>query len=76
MKRKCEKCVLNHFSSIQLFVTLWAVDPAKLLCPWDSPGKNTEVLLFTGIKIHALITMKQQCFMVASCNRYDCFTVA
>ena len=22
-----------------LFVTLWT-DPAKLLCPWDSPGKT------------------------------------
>ena len=26
-----------------LFVTLWT-DPAKLLCPWDSPGKNTGIV--------------------------------
>ena len=26
-----------------LFVTPWAVHPVRLLCPWDSPGKNTRV---------------------------------
>ena len=29
-------------SCIQLFVTPWTV-PARFLCPWDSPGKNTGV---------------------------------
>ena len=35
-------CMFNRFSRVQLFVThgLW---PARLLCPQDSPGKNTEV---------------------------------
>ena len=33
-------CVLSHFSRIQLSATLWIV-PARVLCPWDSPGKNT-----------------------------------
>ena len=33
---------LNHFSCVWLFVTLWTV-VHKLLCPWDSPGKNTGV---------------------------------
>ena len=34
-------CVLSLscFSRVQLFVMLWTV-PARLLCPWDSPGKN------------------------------------
>ena len=40
--RKCS-CVrtlsLNH---ILLFVTLWTV-ATRLLCPWDSPDKNTGV---------------------------------
>ena len=31
-------CVLSCFSYVWLFVILW------LLCPWDSPGKNTGVL--------------------------------
>ena len=35
-------CVLNHFSCVWLFATLWT-DSAKLLCPWNSPGKNTGV---------------------------------
>ena len=34
-------CVLNCFSCVLLFATLWTVQPARLLCPWDSPGKNT-----------------------------------
>ena len=32
-------CMLRH---VQLFVTPWIV-PTWLLCPWSSPGKNTEV---------------------------------
>ena len=32
-------CVLSCFSGVQLFVILWTV-AARLLCPWDSPGKN------------------------------------
>ena len=32
--------VLSCFSHVQLFVTPWTTN---LLCPWDSPGKNTRV---------------------------------
>ena len=35
-------CLLSCFSHVQLFVTLWTV-ACQLLCPWDSPGKNTGV---------------------------------
>ena len=35
-------CKLSPFSHVLLFATLWTV-PARLLCPWDSPGKNTGV---------------------------------
>ena len=31
--------MLNHFSHGFLFATLWTT---RLLCPRDSPGKNTE----------------------------------
>ena len=31
-------CMLSHFSHVQLFAALWM--PTRLLCPWDSPGKN------------------------------------
>ena len=34
--------VLSGFSRVGLFGTLW-LQPARLLCPWDSPGKNTGV---------------------------------
>ena len=30
-------------------LTLWPHEPARLLCPWDSPGKNT------GVGFHALL---------------------
>ena len=47
----CE-CMLGHFSHVELFVILWAVAP-RLLCPWDSPGKNTGVDLPTqGLNYH------------------------
>ena len=46
-------CTLHaqSLSRVRLFVTPWAVD-CQLLCPWDSPGKNTGVgchCLFQGI---------------------------
>ena len=41
-------CVLNLFSHVWLFVTLW-IWPTRLLCPRDSPGKNT------GEGCHALL---------------------
>ena len=34
--------VLSHFSHVRLFATLWTIAHQDL-CPWDSPGKNTEV---------------------------------
>ena len=33
---------------IRLFMTTWTM-PARFLCPWDSPGKNT------GVGCHALL---------------------
>ena len=42
-KKKEERaCLLSHFSRVQLFATLWTI-ATRLLCPWDSPGKNTGV---------------------------------
>ena len=41
--------LLSCFSHVWLFATLWTVQPARLLCPWDSPGKNT------GVGCHALL---------------------
>ena len=44
-------------------VTLWTVAPTRLLCPWDSPGKNSVVDCHTllqgifptqGLKLHHL----------------------
>ena len=34
--------VISRFSRVLFFVTLWIV-ASRLLCPWDSPGKNTGV---------------------------------
>ena len=37
-----EVCRLGDFSRVRLFVIPWAI-ATRLLCPWDSPGKNTGV---------------------------------
>ena len=38
--------MLSHLRHSQFFATLWTILPARLLCPWDSPGKNTGVGCF------------------------------
>ena len=40
-------CVLSHFMSN--FMRPHGLQPARLLCPWDSPGKNI------GVGCHALL---------------------
>ena len=55
--------VLNH---VQLFVTPWTADPPlRLLCPWDSSGKNAGVgchFFFQGI---FLTQGLNSCFVIA-----------
>ena len=38
----CCACVQNYFSLVWFFAT-HGLQPARLLCPWDFPGKNTGV---------------------------------
>ena len=33
----------QSFSHVHFFVTPWTIYPARLLCLWNSPVKNTEV---------------------------------
>ena len=40
--------LLSAFSHVQLFLTL-RTRATRLLCPWNSPGKNT------GVGYHALL---------------------
>ena len=47
--------LLSHFSHVRLCVT-HRRQPTRLLCPWDSPGKNT------GVGCHFLL----QCMKVRS----------
>ena len=36
--------MLSPFNPVLLFPTLWTIPlTPRLLCPWNSPGKNTEV---------------------------------
>ena len=35
------KVKVKSLSCVRLFATLWTVAQTRLLCPWDSPGKNT-----------------------------------
>ena len=41
-----QACVVNRFSRVRVFVTVWL---ARLLCLWDSPGKNI------GMGVHFLL---------------------
>ena len=34
---------VQSLSHVQLIVTPWRVEPTRLLCPWNSPGKSTGV---------------------------------
>ena len=36
-------CMLSHFSRVASVVQPYWLEPARLLCPRDSPGKNNEV---------------------------------
>ena len=38
----CVVCVQSCFSRVRLCATLWTM-ARQVLCPWNSPGKNTEV---------------------------------
>ena len=38
-----EVACLCALSCVQLFATPWTGGPSRLLCPWNSPGKNTGV---------------------------------
>ena len=50
--------VLNSFSHVQLFATLWTA-ACRLLCSWDSAGKNT------GVGCHFLL---QGIFLIQGSN--------
>ena len=63
---RCGTCVCTKL--LQLCLTLWphGLWPARLLCPWDSPGKNT------GVGCHALFQgifppRDQTCISYVSC---------
>ena len=47
---QCSACVPSDFSRVWLFATLWTM-PARLLCLWNFPGKNT----MPGVSCHALL---------------------
>ena len=51
-------CMLSHFSHLWLFATL-GLQATRLLCPCDSPGKNT------GVGCHALL---QEIFLTQGSN--------
>ena len=34
----------------QSYPTLWPMEPARLLCPWNSPGKNTVVSSYSFLQ--------------------------
>ena len=57
--------VLSAFSRVWLFKTIWTV-ANRLLCPWDSPGKNTGVHCMPSSKGSSW-PRHQTCFSYISC---------
>ena len=43
------ECMLSRFSLVSSSLWPHGLSPTRLLCPWDSPGKNT------GVGCHALL---------------------
>ena len=67
----CVVCVCI-LSCVWLFATLWT-DPTRLLCPWDSPGKNTGVgrhFLLQCIKVKSESEVAQLCSTLS--DSVDC----
>ena len=60
---RCYACVLSHFSHVRLFVTLWTV-ASRLLCPWESPGKNTRVVCHAFFQGIFLIHSSNPCLLL------------
>ena len=56
--------LLSHFSRVRLCATPQTPQPTRLLCPWDSPGKNTGVgchFLFQCMKVKSDSEVAQSC---------------
>ena len=67
-------CEWKSFSHVRLFVTPWIVAHLALLCPWDSPGKNTGV---GGHYQHRIMNINfilgiriQYFFSILNCSRF------
>ena len=64
--------LLSHFSHVRLCVT-HRRQPTRLLCPWDSPGKNTGVgchFLLQCMKVRSESEVSQLCPTLS--NSMDC----
>ena len=48
LRQNKHACMLSRFSRVLLFATPWTV-AARLVCPWNSPGKNI------GVGCHVLL---------------------
>ena len=45
----CKVCIIQSTSVMSNSLQPYELQPARLLCPWDSPGKNT------GVGCHVLL---------------------
>ena len=56
-------CLLSRVGLFAAPWTPWLCEPARLLCPWDSPGKNT------GVSFHFLL---QGIFLIQGFSSVSC----
>ena len=72
-KCKFPLLLLSHFSCVQLCDPMDRLQPTRLLCPWDSPGKNTGVgchFLLQRMKVKSESEVTQLCPTLS--NPMDC----
>ena len=63
LQREMYICMLSRCSCVRLIATPWTI---RLLCPWDSPGKNTGVgchFLLQGIFLTQVSNLSLLCLL-------------
>ena len=52
------KVKVKSLSCVRLLVTLWTIQPTRLLCPWDFPGKSPGVGCHCLLRLYTVILNK------------------
>ena len=51
----------------------WGLQPARLLCPWDAPGKNTGVSCHFLLHLYCAVSLNEL-KMITKCSNTVCYS--